>query len=503
MKTFRKILSSILICTLIFGIGAVGVYAVTVPSDPANLRANKSLYKKGEYISIFWDKVDGATDYWVNIYDANSGEKAYSIKNGNENSLSIVTELPPAGDYRLVVLAGNAAGYSAGDNVFLFTVYDSVPKAPENFSPVRDLYSDSENVVLKWDAVSAADKYTVILPDGTEIPLGNVRRYTVGKFGAGTYKVGIKAGNSLGFGNVSECTFTVYDTAPEAPKSIETKKNLYSNYESVTVSWTSVHNATEYSYTFSKDSENLASDKTESTSISFDPLAPGEYSFSVKAVNEIGESESVNVDFTVYLEAYTLSYDLNGGTGNFAPQSGNKTYAVYSHKPEKSGYEFVGWSNPASPITAFINPGDLLTLSEDTTLVAIWNELPPEPVIPATIAFTNSSPSSFNYGDIVIMKADFANAPQETKIAWEATNCVSISVSEDSKSCEVTSTGNGTATVTAKLVDSNGKALKDADGNEISVSREIKSNAGFFQKIISFFKNLFSISRIIAQAVMY
>ena len=99
------------------------------------------------------------------------------------------------------------------------------------------------------------------------------------------------------------------------------------------------------------------------------------------------------------------------------------------------------------------------------------------------------------------MKVDCANAPDGSKIVWEATSGVSISASADGKSCRVTSTSSATATVTAKLGNADGTPVRNADGSDVSVSRQIKSNAGFFQKIISFFKNLFSIDRIIAQAI--
>lgn len=510
MKTFKRILSSILVCALIFGIGAIGAFAATVPADPDNLRANKILYKEGEYISIFWDAVEGATDYWVNIYNEENGEKVYSIKNGTETSISIVRDLPPAGDYRLIVLAGNAEGYSKGNNQFCFTVYNAVPKAPENLAPKNTLYSDSENIVITWDLVSAADKYIITLPDGTEVQLGNTKRYTISPMSAGTYEVSVKAGNSLGYGKSSVCSFTVYDTAPEAPQYLKAGKYLYSNYEEARLSWASVSNATEYSYSLSKDGETVDSGKTEETNRIFAPLTPGNYMFSVKSVNAIGESESVSVEFTVYLEEYTLSYDLDGGTGDFADHTGSKTYTVHAETPVKDGYEFCGWINPDSPADITYNPGDSITISEDTTLLAVWKEIPlppapePEPVKPASISFKKSTPSSFNYGDIIIMHVTVTNQPENTKIVWETTGSgVKISASQDGTSCTVTSTGSGTATITAKLVDSNGNTVKNEDNSEVSVSKEIKSNAGFLQKIISFFKNLFSLNRIIAQSLFY
>ena len=60
----------------------------------------------------------------------------------------------------------------------------------------------------------------------------------------------------------------------------------------------------------------------------------------------------------------------------------------------------------------------------------------------------------------------------------------------------------GSVEVAAKLVDSNGNILNDKNGNEISDSQKVSVNSGFFQKLISFFKNLFGINRTVIQALM-
>ncbi len=58
----------------------------------------------------------------------------------------------------------------------------------------------------------------------------------------------------------------------------------------------------------------------------------------------------------------------------------------------------------------------------------------------------------------------------------------------------------GTKTIEVKLVDENGIVYKDADGNEVSDSEKVTVKAGFFQKLISFFKNLFGSNRTVIQA---
>ena len=59
----------------------------------------------------------------------------------------------------------------------------------------------------------------------------------------------------------------------------------------------------------------------------------------------------------------------------------------------------------------------------------------------------------------------------------------------------------GTKTVEAKIVDFEGEVLRDGFGNEISDSQKINMKAGFFQKLVSFFKNIFGMSRIVVQCL--
>ena len=59
----------------------------------------------------------------------------------------------------------------------------------------------------------------------------------------------------------------------------------------------------------------------------------------------------------------------------------------------------------------------------------------------------------------------------------------------------------GTKTVEVKLEDENGVVYQDTTKSEISDSENVTVKAGFFQKLISFFKNLFGISRIILQSI--
>ncbi len=106
------------------------------------------------------------------------------------------------------------------------------------------------------------------------------------------------------------------------------------------------------------------------------------------------------------------------------------------------------------------------------------------------------STTEVKYGETLILHADFSNIPADAKIEWSVVGKgVEIKPSPDGKTCAVTSTATGDATITAKYV--------DANGTEHVGSRKIESNASFWQKIVSFFKNLFRINRTIEQVVKF
>ncbi len=106
------------------------------------------------------------------------------------------------------------------------------------------------------------------------------------------------------------------------------------------------------------------------------------------------------------------------------------------------------------------------------------------------------STSEVKYGETLILHADFENIPADAKIEWSVEGeGVTIKPSADGLTCAVTSTATGDVTITAKYT--------DANGVEHVSEQEIESNASLWQKIVSFFKNLFGISRIIEQVIKF
>ncbi len=109
------------------------------------------------------------------------------------------------------------------------------------------------------------------------------------------------------------------------------------------------------------------------------------------------------------------------------------------------------------------------------------------------VVVTTPSQTTINYGDSIVLHVDADRIPEGGYVKWSASNDnFRISASEDGTTCTITSAVSGSTVITATIF--------DADDNAVSKDeQEMTSKAGFWQKLISFFKNLFGSSRIIPQ----
>ena len=75
-------------------------------------------------------------------------------------------------------------------------------------------------------------------------------------------------------------------------------------------------------------------------------------------------------------EIYTITYDVNGGSGTVASQTKTQgvDLALTTDKPTRSGYNFLGWSTSSSATSAEYASGGTFTTDANTTLYAVWKE---------------------------------------------------------------------------------------------------------------------------------
>lgn len=114
-----------------------------------------------------------------------------------------------------------------------------------------------------------------------------------------------------------------------------------------------------------------------------------------------------------------------------------------------------------------------------------------------------SNGKTVNYGDTVRIEAVVdKGVPSGCSIVYELTGSGASVETETTADghyyCYVKAIGSGTATVTAKLCYSNGDVVVSY-GNDVADSQDFTMKAGFFQKIISFFKDLFGANRVTVQ----
>ena len=86
----------------------------------------------------------------------------------------------------------------------------------------------------------------------------------------------------------------------------------------------------------------------------------------------------------VVLDADTVSFDANGGTGAPITQTaGTGDVTVPEVEPSRPGYTFLGWSTTAGASSPSYQPGDTYTGEGSATLYAVWDKLNPDFILPA------------------------------------------------------------------------------------------------------------------------
>lgn len=143
--------------------------------------------------------------------------------------------------------------------------------------------------------------------------------------------------------------------------------------------------------------------------------------------------------------------------------------------PSKAGFTFTGWSSQL-PQTMPAN---------DVTVTANFKCV-------ASVKIKNNPGSkTINYGEKLRLTAVTTDLPADAKLYWYVDG-----VKKGEGTTFDVSLESGSVEVTVKVVDANGNDYSDT---EISDSQKVSVNSGFFQKIISFFKNLFGMNRTVIQ----
>lgn len=155
--------------------------------------------------------------------------------------------------------------------------------------------------------------------------------------------------------------------------------------------------------------------------------------------------------------------------------------------PVKPGFSFMGWT-PEIPATM---------PNHDVTVHAVFEKN-------YTLSIKNNpGRRTVKFGDTLVLTAIHDGLPEGTVISWYMNGSgFSGQVSEDGFNCYLTATGSGSAEITAIIEYPDGTFYENSDGSNAFDQQTITANAGFFQKIISFFKNLFGMNRYVVQNIV-
>lgn len=188
---------------------------------------------------------------------------------------------------------------------------------------------------------------------------------------------------------------------------------------------------------------------------------------------------------------------IDGGTLNAATtaQGSSNKYiptiaAVYAAK----GITIANTVAVNRPLGGKLNAEKTMVCESDGTTAAKTVNIGKPEYKAEIINIPESETKTVNYGDGIELSVNTSSLPAGAQIVWYDGD-TQIGTGEKLTYNNLKST----AVITAKIFDADGNALKDADGKEIVMTETISVKTGFWQKLISFFKNLFKMDRLIKQ----
>ena len=93
-----------------------------------------------------------------------------------------------------------------------------------------------------------------------------------------------------------------------------------------------------------------------------------------------GDTLSLSGNKTIYAvweKTYTVTYNVNGGTGTVSSQTKYKDVAItlQGTEPTRTNYTFIGWSTDSGSLYATYQFGDTYSTNADLVLYAVWREM--------------------------------------------------------------------------------------------------------------------------------
>ena len=255
----------------------ITVNTVTTPSSISNLRANKSMMME-DNATIFWDKANGATGYYIDIYDEESKEYKRAAKVVDVNTYYFNTLLG-ATKYKCRVTPYKYSNitkkYYSSYDYGCETEFITLVGTGKNLRV--DAVSD-RSVLFKWDKNETLTGYLIKIYDENDSLLMEDKitateyRYMVNSPANINVRIelkGYKEWNDPELDDLEEYTISLAKTCIDASNEIAQVQNVVrKSYtkDTLQIIWDEVANAQKYEvYEIIDDSEKLVgeTDKTE------------------------------------------------------------------------------------------------------------------------------------------------------------------------------------------------------------------------------------------------
>ena len=480
----------------------------TAPTN-CSISANSTSVGVGDTVTLSYN-INYATSRNIGIDYA--GGNRYDNVSVSSDSGSVSYTFTQAGTYCCIIEGSNNIGYSCSHGVYV-TVIDTAPINCE-LSVSKTIVAVGEPITFDYTILGATIKKVGIDYAGGNryetIPVADDSgslSYTFTE--AGTYCCIIEGYNSIGLSYSSGVYVTVIDTGTEFTISFDANGGFCSTSKK--------------SVTYGAAYGELPIPEKEGYSFS------GWFT-SADGGTEITSSSMVNITANQTLYAHWSTCDHNytviESVDPSCTKEGSKTLKctkcgnTYNEKIEKKAHTAViDNSVAATCTTAGLTEGS--HCSTCGTVIKARTTVPATghtdmnndglcdkcgkslaPTVYPKLSIRTPSVTTVSYGFTLNLHANVTDLPEGARVAWSMDGSgFELIPSADGMTCGVKSVSKGSATITAKVVDKNGNAVKDANGNEISASQQLTSKAGFFQKLVAFFKKLFGSNMVIPSSL--
>ena len=310
----------------------------------------------------------------------NASKYEYSIDNVNyfESTDNTYTfdNLEASHEYTIYVRVSNDSKTKEASKV----VKTLELSAPEITVDKKDTWTQSKKVTIKYPSgenlvysykIKSLDGNTILVDNTTVTEETTNIEITENCIVIAT----VMLGNSSQ--SASEEVTNIDRTIPESSTFTETHTT-----NSITLTSSGIDSESGiYGYQFSIDNGTtwLPNEPQKTNTYTFNNIGVGSYNVKIRTINNTYSENGINelntkTSETKVLNAYTLSYDLNGGTGTITNQVylENTDLTITNVEPTREDFTFLGWSTNSSATESEYEKGSTIKLISNVTLYAVW-----------------------------------------------------------------------------------------------------------------------------------